>query len=43
MKKGDLLIGGILGVANVVIGVECPVMWLIGLIGLVVWAFAHQP
>lgn len=43
MKKCDLLVGGLLGIVNVIVGVECPVMWVIGLIGLVVWAFAHQP
>lgn len=43
MRKSDLVVGGLLGIVSVIVGVECPVMWVIGLIGLTVWAFAHQP
>lgn len=35
MKKSDLVVGGLLGATSVVIGVECPILWIIGLIGLI--------
>lgn len=43
MRKSDLVVGGLLGIVSMIVGVECPVVWVIGLIGMVVWAFAHQP